>query len=73
MVVRLLEGLAHRAQRFPLPFMATLSMPRHYIWAAAERKEEKAGTAQLPHMLFPFTPLWMQIVIKKLNFSNETT
>lgn len=69
----LTEGLAHRAQRFPLPFMAVLSTLRHYIWAAAERKEEKAVTEQLPHMPFRFTTLWTWIVIKKLHFSNKTT
>lgn len=66
------EGLVHRARRFPLPFVAAISTPRHYIWAAAERKEEKAVTEQLPHMPFPSTPLWMQIVIKKLHFANKT-
>lgn len=69
----LTQGLAHRARHFPLRSMATLSTPGHYIWAAAERKEEKAVREHLPHMPFPCTHLWMQIVIKKFHFSNKTT
>lgn len=44
----LTEGLAHRAWLFPLPFITALSTLRHYIWAAAERKEEKAVTRADP-------------------------